>query len=237
MLAELVHDELRGSQQIEAHVAVVWEVFIVALRAGKGWQEPPVSSCQRHQNIDAQGGSLLHELPVRFLGVDVVKADGVGSKLLDQRQILRELVCHLVGRWVAVVWQGRELRGPGLAVGLVTSKHLPIVAVPWVVGNALCEEALAVGTEEHVSPNSNGARGTAGSQCVVRCRSHTEEQRNQSTPHCDGLHGATVSQCPCNRVDKWLQLRSQETANSRQDLLCHFQEPCLPCSAGVLHVT
>ena len=192
ILAELVHDELRRSQQIEAHVAVVWKVRIVALRAGKGWQEPPVSSCQRHQNIDAQGGSLLHELPVRFLGVDVVKADGVSSKFLDQRQILGELVCHLVRRWVAVVCQGRELRGSGLALRLMTSKYLPIVAVPRVVGNALCEEALAAGTEEHVSPNNYGARGTAGSQRVVGCRSHPEEKRSQNAPHCDKLHSATT---------------------------------------------
>ena len=197
ILAELIHDELGRSQQVQAHMTIVGEVCMIALWARKGWQEAPVTPSQWYQDVNAQGCCLLHELPVRLLWVDVVEADGVSTKVLDQGQVLRELVCHLVRCWVAIVRQGRELWGTSLALRLVGSKNLTIVAVPGIVGNTLGEEALARGIEEHVALNDNGARpSSSGSQRVVRGGRKSQERHSQNTPHCKG-RSATVAQLCC----------------------------------------
>mmetsp|Transcript_60660 Transcript_60660/g.109296 ORF Transcript_60660/g.109296 Transcript_60660/m.109296 type:complete len:261 (-) Transcript_60660:258-1040(-) len=53
ILAELLHDQLGARQQVDAHVAVALQHFLVAVRARKSRQEPPVHPRQGHQDVDS----------------------------------------------------------------------------------------------------------------------------------------------------------------------------------------
>mmetsp|Transcript_37041 Transcript_37041/g.80480 ORF Transcript_37041/g.80480 Transcript_37041/m.80480 type:complete len:725 (+) Transcript_37041:123-2297(+) len=167
VLAELLHNELCTCEDVHTDVTVLVDVHVVAIRARESRQVAPVHSGQRDDDVQAQVSTLLHELGVRIGRVDVVQADGVGTHGSNSFEIRSPLGLQLVRGHVGGVGKPWE-RGRSSLAGVRpwAFRDATVVDVPWVVSDALGEEALSSGCiVEEVSLDDDRGDGP-----VHRCR-------------------------------------------------------------------
>mmetsp|Transcript_115604 Transcript_115604/g.323253 ORF Transcript_115604/g.323253 Transcript_115604/m.323253 type:complete len:562 (+) Transcript_115604:495-2180(+) len=159
VLAELPHDHLGAGENVRPDIAIAIQLLAVAQRRGGARGQPtPIMPSQGDDDVEAQGGGVVHEVLVRQLGVDVVQAHGVRAHDRDgvQRRLPRG--GEVRGRGVRPVAQLLRRRNPRCAVAVL--HQAPVVDhVAWVVGHAFREEPRPrLGVVHEVALDDDGVR-------------------------------------------------------------------------------